>query len=73
MKTTDSRDPLDRTIDDLLASRPLQPSDDFVARVLAAADEIPAEKQRTSPVGQRHSRYWVNTSFEDGRWGNKIT
>jgi hypothetical protein len=52
MKTTDSRDPLDRTIDDLLASRPLQPSDDFAARVLAAADQLPVEKQRTSPVGQ---------------------
>ena len=52
MKTTDSRDPLDRTIDDLLASRPLQPSDDFVARVLAAADQLPVEKQRTSSVGQ---------------------
>lgn len=52
MKTTDSRDPLDRTIDDLLASRLLQPSDDFAARVLAAADQLPAEKQRTSPVGQ---------------------
>jgi hypothetical protein len=52
MKTTDSRDPLDRTIDDLLASRPLQPSDDFAARVLAAADELPAAKRRTSPVGQ---------------------
>lgn len=51
MKTTDSRDPLDRTIDDLLASRLLQPSDDFAARVLAAADQLPAEK-RTSPVGQ---------------------
>ena len=53
MKTTDSRDPLDRTIDDLLASRPLQPSDDFAARVLAAADELPVEeKTRTSPIGQ---------------------
>ena len=52
MKTTDSRDPLDRTIDDLLASRLLQPSDDFAARVLAAADQLPVEKQRTSPVGQ---------------------
>ena len=51
MKTTDSRDPLDRTIDDLLASRLLQPSDDFAARVLAAADQLPAEK-RTSLIGQ---------------------
>lgn len=52
MKTTDSRDPLDRKIDDLLASRPLQPSADFAARVLAAADELPKVKARTSPVGQ---------------------
>ena len=51
MKTTDSRDPLDRKIDDLLASRPLQPSADFATRVLAAA-ELPAEKRRTGPVGQ---------------------
>lgn len=52
MKTTDSRDPLDRTIDDLLASRPLQPSDDFAARVLAAADELPAPKRHINPIGQ---------------------
>jgi len=52
MKTTDSRDPLDRTIDDLLASRPLQPSPDFAARVLAAADALPAAKRHSSPVGQ---------------------
>lgn len=52
MKTTDPRDPLDRTIDDLLARRPLTPSDDFAARVLAAADALPAETARTSPVGQ---------------------
>ena len=40
MKTTDPRDPLDRQIDDLLASRPLVPSADFVARTLAAANQI---------------------------------
>ena len=45
MKTTDPRDPLDRKIDDLLAKRPLQPSDDFSARVLAAADALPTAKQ----------------------------
>jgi len=50
MKTTDSRDPLDRTIDDLLASRPLQPSSDFAARVLAAAEALPTAKCRRSPV-----------------------
>ena len=52
MKTTDSRDSLDRTIDDLLASCPVQPSDNFAARVLAAADELPAEKCCSSPAGQ---------------------
>jgi hypothetical protein len=43
MKTTDSRDPLDRKIDALLASRPLQPGADFSARVLAAVDTPPAQ------------------------------
>ena len=52
MKTTDSRDPLDRTIDDLLTSRPLKPSADFAARVLAAAEALPAAKRRRSPVGR---------------------
>ncbi|MFQ3240857.1 MAG: hypothetical protein ACI9JZ_000537 [Lentimonas sp.] len=52
MKTTDPRDPLDRKIDDLFASRPLQPSTDFAARVLAAADELPAKQTRTSPISQ---------------------
>ncbi len=52
MKTTDSRDPLDRTIDGLLASRPLQPSPDFAARVMAAAEALPTAKRRSSPVGQ---------------------
>jgi hypothetical protein len=46
MKTTDPRDPLDRQIDDLLARRPLVPSADFVARTLAAANQI--EEQRLS-------------------------
>ncbi|CAA6677895.1 MULTISPECIES: hypothetical protein [unclassified Lentimonas] len=52
MKTTDPRDPLDKKIDDLFASRPITPSDDFAARVLAAADELPAKQTRTSPIGQ---------------------
>ena len=41
MKTTDPRDPLDQKIDALLSSRPLKPSDDFAARVLAAAEAEP--------------------------------
>jgi hypothetical protein len=52
MKTTDSRDPLDRTIDDLLTSQPLKPSADFTAHVLAAAEAQPDAKRRSSPVGQ---------------------
>jgi hypothetical protein len=51
MKTTDSRDPLDRTIDDLLTSQPLKPDADFTARVLAAAEALPDAKRRSSPVG----------------------
>ncbi|HBM86224.1 MAG TPA: hypothetical protein DD423_05510 [Opitutae bacterium] len=52
MKTTDSRNPLDRKIDDLLASRPLQPSSDFTQRVLAAADDLPAPKARPSHISK---------------------
>ena len=39
MKTNHNSDPLDQQIDTLLASRPLKPSDDFAARVLAATAE----------------------------------
>ena len=39
MKTNHNSDPLDQKIDTLLASRPLKPSDDFAARVLAATAE----------------------------------
>lgn len=38
MKTTDSRDSLDKGIDALLASRPVRPTADFAERVLAAAE-----------------------------------
>lgn len=51
MKTTDPRDPLDRKIDALLASRPIKPGPDFAARVLAAADALPARKQ-PAPMGR---------------------
>jgi hypothetical protein len=51
MKTTDPRDPLDRKIDTLLASRPLQPRPDFAMRVLAAADALPAQNKPTSTMG----------------------
>ena len=39
MKTNHNSDSLDQQIDTLLASRPVKPSEDFSARVLAAATE----------------------------------
>ena len=39
MKTNHNSDPLDQQIDTLLATRPVKPSDDFAARVLAATAE----------------------------------
>ncbi len=50
MKTTDPRDPLDQKIDALFASRPIKPSPDFAARVLAAAEATEA-----APATPRHS------------------
>lgn len=53
MKTTDPRDPLDRRIDALLASRPLPKSDAFTQRVLQATvhshspQQAPALRRRT--------------------------
>ena len=38
MKANLNSDPLDQQIDHLLARRPVKPSDDFAARVLAAAE-----------------------------------
>ena len=43
MKTYHNSDPLDQQIDTLLASRPVKPSDDFAARVLAAAETALAD------------------------------
>jgi hypothetical protein len=43
MKTNHNSDPLDQQIDTLLASRPVKPSEDFVARVLAAAETTVAD------------------------------
>ena len=43
MKTNHNRDLLDQQIDTLLASRPVKPSDDFAARVLAAAETAVSE------------------------------
>ena len=43
MKTKHNSDPLDQQIDTLLASRPVKASDDFAARVLAAAETALAE------------------------------
>lgn len=44
MKTNSQQDPLDQKIDALLTSRPLQVSDDFTARVMAAAEEDTARR-----------------------------
>ena len=54
MKTNHNRDPLDQQIDTLLASRPVKPSDDFAARVLAAAETAVSEDssgKRKRPLG----------------------
>ncbi|MDQ8194728.1 hypothetical protein QEH59_09850 [Coraliomargarita sp. SDUM461004] len=50
MKPNHNSDPLDQQIDALFASRPLKPSEDFTARVLAAAD---ADNADTKP----HSKH----------------
>lgn len=55
MKTNHNSDPLDQQIDTLLASRPVKPSDDFAARVLAAATETAVSEdssgKRKRPLG----------------------
>ena len=54
MKTNHNSDPLDQQIDTLLASRPVKPSDDFAARVLAAAETAVSEDspgKRKRPLG----------------------
>ena len=55
MKTNHNSDPLDQQIDTLLASRPVKPSDDFAARVLAAAAETALAEdssgKRKRPLG----------------------
>lgn len=54
MKTDQNNDPLDQQIDTLLASRPVKPSDDFAARVLAAAETAVSEDssgKRKRPLG----------------------
>ena len=43
MKTNHNSDPLDQQIDTLFASRPVKPSEDFAARVLAAAETAIAD------------------------------
>ena len=45
MKTTHPSDPLDRKINKLFASQPLQPSDDFTERVLAVTSEVAGEEE----------------------------
>jgi hypothetical protein len=43
MKTNHNSDPLDQQIDTLFASRPVKPSEDFAARVIAAAETAAAK------------------------------
>ena len=54
MKTNHHKDSLDQQIDARLASRPVKPSEDFAAHVLAAAErstaEVPA-RQEKRPLG----------------------
>lgn len=52
MKTNQERDTLDQRIDALLESRPLQASDDFAARVLAAS-EAAQTSGATEPATRR--------------------
>ena len=47
MKTTDSRDPLDRKIDELLRETSVRPSSDFLSRTLEAAKETEQDKPQT--------------------------
>ena len=54
MKTNHHKDSLDQQIDTRLASRPVKPSEDFAARVLAAAERATAEdsaRQEKRPIG----------------------
>ena len=54
MKTNHNSDPLDQQIDNLLSSRPVKPSEDFAARVLAAAETAIAEdsaRKAKRPLG----------------------
>jgi hypothetical protein len=54
MKTNHHKDSLDQQIDTRLASRPVKPSEDFAARVLAAAERATAEDsahQERRPLG----------------------
>jgi hypothetical protein len=52
MKPNHHSDPLDQQIDALLASRPLKPSDDFAARVLAEAEAEQAKQDSKRPLGR---------------------
>lgn len=47
MKNNHNSDPLDQQIDTLLTSRPMKPSEDFAARVLAAAETAIAEDSKS--------------------------
>ena len=55
MKTNHNSDPLDQQIDNLLASRPVKPSEGFADRVLAAAETAVADdssEKAKRPLGK---------------------
>jgi hypothetical protein len=63
MKTTDPRDPLDQKIDALLASRPIEPSADFLDRVLAATDELDQNAASSRTGTSSHTTRFLRWGF----------
>jgi len=59
MKTTDSRDPLDRRIDQLLANKPVRPGPDFADRVLAEAEARGLDPDGPARTTSARLRYLV--------------
>jgi hypothetical protein len=55
MKTSNHSDPLDQKIDALLASRPLKASEDFTARVLAAAEADSTTESHPKQAATKHA------------------
>jgi ferric-dicitrate binding protein FerR (iron transport regulator) len=75
MKTNHQSDPLDRKIDALLASRPLKPSHDFAARVLARADaqtQADADAQSQAQPQAQAENAPVHSRAPQRPWGKII-